>query len=219
MSSPHVAGLAALMKEVHPKWSPMAIKSALMTSAGDVLDGPNTNPLVIFRQGAGHVQPNNAADPGLVFDSAFEDWAGFLCGTQLGPDFCVSNGIAVLNPSDLNMASIAIGALAGTQTVTRKVTNVSDGHATYTAAVTGMAGFQVKVTPASLTLAKGQTKSFTVSFTRTDAAALNSYAGGQLTLSGGTSKKMSDQHQVRIPLVVQTGCTGGAGRGERARTA
>ncbi len=203
MSSPHVAGLAALIKEVHPRWSPMAIKSALMTSAGDVLDGPNTNPLVIFRQGAGHVQPNNAADPGLVFDSAFEDWAGFLCGTQLGPNFCVSNGIAVLNPSDLNMASIAIGALAGTQTVTRKVTNVSDGYATYTAAVTGMTGFQVKVTPTSLTLAKGQTKSFTVSFTRTDAAALNSYAGGQLTLSGGTSKKMSDQHRVRIPLVVR----------------
>ena len=39
MSSPHVAGLGALFKELHPSWSPMAIKSALMTSAGDVLDG------------------------------------------------------------------------------------------------------------------------------------------------------------------------------------
>ena len=57
MSSPHVAGLAALFKQKYPSWSPMAIKSALMTSAGDVLDGPNTNPLVIFRQGAGHVRP------------------------------------------------------------------------------------------------------------------------------------------------------------------
>ena len=202
MSSPHVAGLAALLKEVHPRWSPMAIKSALMTSAGDVLDGPNTHPLVIFRQGAGHVRPNNAADPGLVFDSAFEDWAGFLCGTELGPDFCNTNGIAVLNPSDLNMPSIAIGALAGTQTVTRKVTNVSGGYATYTAAVTGMAGFQVAVNPPSLTLARGQTKSFTVTFTRTSAA-LQAYTGGQLTLTGGTSKRKSERHEVRIPLVVQ----------------
>jgi len=38
MSSPHIAGIAALFKELKPTWSPMAIKSALMTSAGDVLD-------------------------------------------------------------------------------------------------------------------------------------------------------------------------------------
>jgi hypothetical protein len=78
MSSPHVAGLAALLKDLHPTWSPMAIKSALMTTAYDVLDGgtpaPNTNPVLIFRQGAGHVAPNSAANPGLVYDSSFNDW-------------------------------------------------------------------------------------------------------------------------------------------------
>ena len=73
MSSPHVAGLGALFKEKHPTWSPMMIKSALMTTGSDVLDGgtpaPNTNPVLIFRQGAGHVQPNTALNPGLVYDS------------------------------------------------------------------------------------------------------------------------------------------------------
>ena len=202
MSSPHVAGLAALLKEVHPKWSPMAIKSALMTSAGDVLDGANTDPEVIFSQGAGHVRPNSAAEPGLVFDSNIIDWFGFLCGTQLSSSFCTSRGIPVVAPSDFNVASIAIGSLAGTQTVTRRVTNVGEGHATYRTAINGMAGFDVKVTPATLTLARGQTKSFTVTFVRKDAS-LDAYTGGQLMLTGGTSKHKSEQIQVRVPIVAQ----------------
>ena len=170
----------------------MMIKSALMTTGSDVLDGPNTNPLVIFRQGAGHVKPNSAADPGLVFDSGFNDWLNFICGTQPGP-FC--SAFTPIDPSNLNVASIAIGDLPGMQTVTRKVTNVGDATATYNASYTGMGGISVTVSPASLTLAKGETGSFAVTFTRTSAA-LNAYVGGQLTWTDGT-------HVVRIPMVVR----------------
>lgn len=200
MSSPHVAGLAALFKELHPGWSPMAIKSALMTTGVDVLDGgappaAENNPVLIFRQGAGHVRPNHAANPGLVFDSNFSDWLGFLCGTQLPTSFCTSAGVPVLDPSNMNTASIAIGDMAGVQTVTRRVTNVGGNAATYTASYTGMAGFSVTVSPASLYLPAGATGSFTVAFLRTTAA-LNTYTGGQLRLSDGV-------HNVRIPMVVR----------------
>ena len=196
MSSPHVAGLAALFKEKHPTWSPMAIKSALMTTGYDVLDGgtpaPNTNPVLIFRQGAGHVQPNSALDPGLVYDSGFSDWLSFLCGAQPGGG---CTGVTPMDPSNLNQASIAIGDLPGTQTVTRRVTNVSGGPLTVSANVTGMTGFAVSVTPASLTLAPGETKPFEISILRTTAA-LNAYTGGQLYWTGGG-------YTVRSPIVVR----------------
>lgn len=199
MSSPHVAGLGALLMDLHPDWSPMMIKSALMTSGGDVLDGPNTNPLVIFRQGAGHVRPNNAANPGLVYDSGFNDWLAFLCGTTTGvsPATCTALvGAGYLtDPSNFNGASIAIGDMAGIQTVTRKVTNVGGSAATYTSSVTGMSGITVAVSPASFSINPGQTQTYTVTFTRTTAA-LNAYTGGQLTWTGGG-------HTVRSPLVVR----------------
>ncbi len=199
MSAPHIAGIAALLMELHPTWSPMAIKSAMMTSAGDVLDGPNTNPLVIFRQGAGHVAPNGAADPGLVYDSNINDWFAFLCGTtngvSAGTCTALRNAGYSTDPSDFNGASIAIGDLAGSQTVTRRVTNVGASAATYTATVSGMTGMDVSVSPSTLTLNPGQTKSFTVTFTR-GTAALNAYVGGQLTWNAGS-------HHVRSPLVIK----------------
>jgi subtilisin family serine protease len=200
MSAPHVAGVGALLKQLHPAWSPMMIKSALMTSAYDVLDGPNTNPVVIFRQGAGHIKPNSAADPGLVYNNGFNDWLAFLCGAEpsgINPDTCtaLSNAGYSLDASDLNVASIAIGDMAGVQTVTRKVTNVGSSTATYTPATTGLTGITANVSPGSLTIAPGQTKSYTVMFTRTDAP-LGSYVGGQLTWTDGT-------HNVRIPVVIR----------------
>jgi hypothetical protein len=202
MSAPHVAGLAALLKNLHPDWTPMMIKSALMTSASDVIDGPNTNPLVIFRQGGGHVAPNKAADPGLVYNAAVNDWLAFLCGTTTGVSTATCSALAgagySLDPRNLNVASIAVGSLPGLGTFKRSVTNVGKSAATYTVSVAGLAGLNVAVSPSSLTLAPGQTKSFNVNVTRatTGGAAFNAYVGGQITWTDGT-------HNVRIPAVVR----------------
>jgi subtilisin family serine protease len=199
MSAPHVAGLAALLKQAHPNWTPMMIKSALMTTGYDVLDAQISDATRIFRQGAGHVKPNSAVDPGLVYNAGWNDWLAFLCGTTAGVSASTCTTLIGMgystDPSNLNVASIAIGDLAGVQTVTRKVTNVGNSPATYTASVTGMGGITTVVSPSSLTLNKGETKSFTVAFTRTSAA-LNAYTGGQLTWSDGA-------HSVRSPIVVR----------------
>ena len=203
MSAPHVAGLAALLMDLHEDWSPMMIKSALMTTGTDVLDGgvppPSTNPALIFRQGAGHVAPNRAMDPGLVYDSDILDWLALLCGKTTGVNPATCNALVAagysLDASDLNSASIAIGDLAGVQTVKRTVTNVGAGTATYTYALTGMTGFTVEVMPATLVVGPGESESYTVKFTRTTAE-LNAYTGGQLTWSDGT-------HSVRSPIVAR----------------
>jgi subtilisin family serine protease len=204
MSSPHVAGLAALFKQRYPSWSPMAIKSALMTTGSDVLDGgtpaPNFNPVLIFRQGAGHVQPKSAMDPGLVYDSGFNDWLAFICATQPQGLDATCNALWSAgysrDASDLNVASIAIGSMAGVQTVTRRVTNVTGAETTFTASYTGMTGFNVTISPESLKLAPGATGEFTVTFTRTTAT-LNNYTGGQLSWTDGS------RWTVRIPMVVR----------------
>jgi len=199
MSSPHVAGLAALLKDLHPDWSPMMIKSALMTTAYDVLDGPNTNPLVIFRQGAGHVRPNSAADPGLVYNSGWNDWLAFICSTQPQGLTSLCNTLWGMgyskDPSDFNAPSIAIGDLAGVQTVKRTVTNVGLKE-TYTFSYIGLTGITVSPSVSSFTINPGAKQSYNVTFTRTTAS-LNAYVGGYIIWTGNLG------HVVRIPVVIQ----------------
>ncbi len=121
MSSPHIAGLAAVIKSANRGWSPDMIKSAMMTTAYDI---PETTP---FDDGSGHVDPTSALDPGLVYKAGFNQYVGFLCGTgQLDSSVCTDVfGVRVIDPSNLNQPNIAIGELAGSQTVTRRVTNVT----------------------------------------------------------------------------------------------
>jgi subtilisin family serine protease len=197
MAAPHIAGIAALLKQLHPTWSPMMIKSALMTSAS-VLDNKG-NPIPdagAFDYGSGQVTPNSAADPGLVYDSGPIDWTRFLCGTgelPAGNLLCALFGTR--DPSDLNTPNIAIGDLPGIQTVTRTVTNVGKTKATYNVAVTAPAGVTTTVSPTKLTIAPGRSASYKVSFTRTTAPN-DIYTAGNLVWSDGT-------HSVRSQLVVR----------------
>ena len=82
MSSPHIAGMAALLIEAQPSFSPAAIKSAMMTTAyqDGVTKEDGSTAADPFDFGAGHVAPNSAADPGLVYDLTTNDYYAFLCG-------------------------------------------------------------------------------------------------------------------------------------------
>jgi subtilisin family serine protease len=189
MASPHIAGLGALIKAAHPDWLPSEIKSALMTTAGDTVSSA-TDP---FAQGAGFVNPNGAVDPGLVYPTTATEYRQYL--VSLGVRFLPPNDtLTPISASDLNQASIAVGKLAGIETVTRRVKNVGSSEATYTAAAS-VPGFDVVVEPSELTLAPGAEASFTVSFTRTDSP-LGAWAIGSLTWTDGS-------HTVRSPIALQ----------------
>jgi subtilisin family serine protease len=197
MSSPHVAGIFALLAEAHPDWSPAALKSALMTTASPaVMKEDGTTPGDPFDFGAGHVQPNPAVDPGLVYDAGLLDYIGFLCGAgAVGTSTCTAFGTTPIDPSDLNLASIAIGGLAGIQTVTRTVTNVGPAG-TYAVSVEAPVGIDVEVDPATLTLGAGEEGSYEVTFTTTEGAEIEEWAFGSLTWSDGT-------RSVRSPLAIK----------------
>jgi hypothetical protein len=190
MSSPHVAGLGALLTQAHPTWSPAALKSSLMTTGFDTLDGD------VFAHGAGHVKPNSAVDPGLVYDNGFNDWRGFLRGQGLCTNCFAVPPVPAIKATNLNLASIAIGKLAGVQTTTRKVTNVGSTAATYTSSVSGLDGVDVTIEPASFTIAPGATQTFSVKFEAASDAVYDEYTSGHLTWSDGV-------HTVRSPLVVK----------------
>jgi len=70
MSSPHVAGAAALLKDLHPDWTPGQIKSALMTTAkvSKVYKEDAVTPADAYDYGSGRIELRKAGDPGITFD-------------------------------------------------------------------------------------------------------------------------------------------------------
>jgi subtilisin family serine protease len=201
MSTPHVAGVAALLLEKHPDWSPAALKSALMTTARQDIDIAGAeSPANPFDFGAGHIVPNSAADPGLVYDAGGDDYDAFACGfaiESVSEERCAelaAAGVSFL-ARDMNQPSIAIAQLMNTATVERRVTNVSEDAATYTASIDAPPGMQASVDPANLSLAAGQSASFKVTISY-ESGPLDLWRFGSLTWS-------SSDYTVRSAIAVK----------------
>jgi len=201
MSTPHVAGVAALLMQARPEWGPSMVKSALMTSARQDLvqsDGESVaNP---FDYGAGHIVPNRALDPGLVYDVSDGEFDAFACGFDspaVPESRCdeLENAGVSFAPEDLNQPSIGVARLANEKTVTRRVTNASDESQTFVAAVAAPPGILVSVVPSSLSLGPGQTASFDVTFVY-ESGPLDLWRFGSLTWS-------SNDHSVYSTIAVK----------------
>jgi subtilisin family serine protease len=201
MATPHVAGVAALLRQAHPDWSPAAIKSALMTTARqDVNQQDGSTPANPFDFGSGHIVPNDANDPGLVYDVTDDEYDAFACGTaspaveQIRCDELAAGGLS-FEAEDLNQPSITVSRLANSQTVTRRVTNVGDESETYVALVSAPIEMAVDVVPSNLTIGPGLSATFDVRFTY-ESGPLDLWRFGSLTWS-------SSNHDVRSVMAVR----------------
>ncbi len=68
-SAPHIAGVAALLTQRHPTWTPQQMKSALMSTAGPAFaDTTLTDEASVLVEGAGLVRVGSADKPMLFTD-------------------------------------------------------------------------------------------------------------------------------------------------------
>ncbi|XP_023553316.1 subtilisin-like protease SBT5.4 [Cucurbita pepo subsp. pepo] len=211
MSCPHISGIVGLLKTIYPKWSPAAIKSAIMTTAETrandlhpILDSTKlvANPLAY---GAGHVHPNRAANPGLVYDLTTNDYLNFLCarGYNKAQLSKFSNTSFVCLKSfkltDFNYPSISISNMkSGPVTIKRTVKNVGS-PSTYVVRVKVPPGVLVSVEPSTLKFSRtDEEKTFKVVFR---SLANNKHRGYVF----GSLKWLDGKHHVRSSIVVNLG--------------
>jgi subtilisin family serine protease len=136
MSSPHLAGSAALIRAAHADWTPAEVKSSLMLTA--VTNGweDGSTPWTPDDVGAGRVDLSKAALAGFVIG---EDFANFVA----------ADPAASGDPKTLNIASARNMNCVGSCTFTRTLRNTLTAASSWTVTVTNPAGLDVVVdTPA-----------------------------------------------------------------------
>ncbi len=145
MSSPHIAGSGALLKALHPDWTPGQIKSALMTTAWtQVVKEDGVTPANAFDDGSGRVNLNVAGDPGLTFDVSAADY--------------------IAHASDLwnvNYPSLYIPAMPGVITVQRTAHSTLPVATPWQLQVKGATDFTVSV-PLNLVVPAGGDAAFNI---------------------------------------------------------
>ncbi len=145
MSSPHAAGVSALVKAVHPDWTPGQIKSALMTSSVQtVVKEDGVTPADPFDRGAGSIRADLAAASPVTFDVAPADY--------------VAAAADPLNRIHLNLPSINAPRMAGEVTTERTLVNVSGVRQKFTVQTEAPAGASIEVRPDHLSLNPGKSE-------------------------------------------------------------
>ncbi len=179
MAAPHVSGAGALLRQLHPAWTPAEIKSALMTTASSGVVTETGDPATPFDTGSGEIDPNKATNVGLVVDTTTADYVDYLNG----PDGLDAGGD--VPAVDLNLPSIAKASVLNSVTTARRFSSTLNGPKTYTVTAS-VPGFTVQlggdVAGGQLTVPGGRSRTVALKATL-NGAPYDEYAFGQMTLT------------------------------------
>ncbi len=174
MSSPHVAGAAALLAALHPTWTPAQVRSALMSTAQTVgvrkEDG--TTPADPFDRGAGRVDLTCAARAGFVLN-------------ETALRYETANPLYGGDPTALNLASLGNASCVGICTWTRTLSSTQSASVQWTVSVTNPITGTLSVQPMNFTLQPNATQVVTITADLT-ALATGNWAFGQVTFAPNT---------------------------------
>ncbi|KAJ4851339.1 hypothetical protein Tsubulata_005706 [Turnera subulata] len=217
MACPHASGIAALIRAAHPKWTPAAVKSAIMTTADatdhsghPIMDGNKTASL--FAIGAGHVNPERALNPGLMYDIRPDEYVTHLCtlGYTRSEIFIITHRnvsckelLQMNRGFSLNYPSISIIFKRGmmSKVIKRRLTNVGSPNSIYSVRVAAPEGVKVRVRPQRLVFKHiNQSLSYRIWFKSRKRAGTEkvSFAQGDLTWV----HSQNSLYRVRSPISV-----------------
>jgi minor extracellular serine protease Vpr len=125
-SAPHIAGVAALLTQRHPTWTPQQMKSALMSTAGpSFADTSLTQEASVIVEGAGLVRVGSADRPLILSE-----------------------------PQSLSFGYLVAGGGANSKTISVTISDAGDGAGTWTAEIQSQvasAGATVDAAPVTVT--------------------------------------------------------------------
>lgn len=189
MSSPHVAGIGALVRATHPDWTPAQVKAAIMnTATHDVWTGTNQSGTAYGPQrvGSGRVDAVNAVtDPVLAYATDDPD--------QVSVTFGVVN----------------VGAQTVTDTRTVTITNTGTEAASYDTsfvAATTTGGATITTSPSTVQVPAGGQAEVTLTLTADPATLEREIDPTQATNQGGVPREYVASLSGR--LVLTGGVTG-----------
>ncbi len=189
MSSPHGAGSAALMIDLHPSWSPSEVKSALAMTAdpAPVLDSDGVTPADPYDMGSGRLYLSDAAIAGLVMHETHANYVA--ANPSLGGE-----------PKTLNQPSMVDYDCVSSCSWTRVVSSTLNSSVGWTVTTNITSSVDLNVSPAGFTLASGASQSLTITADILSGVAGQTYFGEVVLTPNNASVA-----QARLPVVVVVG--------------